>query len=215
VWLLARTALELISQSATVQVQVNTQPPAVPTNCDKRLNSIKMMKYAITVLTLLCSLWHRCRCFCVVHQARPVHQSPVSFQLKNNNNDVDNEIELKMELQTKSNNIFDYIGNFFRELDAFVDDATNRRLGNGWRYYGKRKSAFYGEDDVGRKSDMDMPDPTEDYQGPQKSGYFQWMPDENGELKPVTRMKKTNIERSPTYWDRVYSSQEENPDASK
>lgn len=75
--------------------------------------------------------------------------------------------------ENKNNNIFDSIGNFFRALDAFVDDATNRRLGNGWRYYGKRKSSFYGEDDISRKTDIDLPDPTEDYQGTQKAGYFQ------------------------------------------
>ena len=52
--------------------------------------------------------------------------------------------------------------------DAFVDDATNRRLGNGAAFYGKRKSAFYGEQDFMKKEDKDMPDPTEDYQGPKK-----------------------------------------------
>ncbi len=36
---------------------------------------------------------------------------------------------------------------FFEELDAFVDDASARRLGNGSAFYGKRKSKFYGEDD--------------------------------------------------------------------
>ena len=42
---------------------------------------------------------------------------------------------------------------FFEELDAFVDDATSRRLGNGAQYYGKRKSSFYGKDDSNRKRD--------------------------------------------------------------
>ncbi len=41
--------------------------------------------------------------------------------------------------------------------------------------------------------------------GPAKSGYFQWMQDEDtGEMKPVTRLKKKNIERNPNYWDRVF-----------
>ena len=41
--------------------------------------------------------------------------------------------------------------------------------------------------------------------GPAKSGYFQWMQDEEtGEMKPVTRLKKKNIERNPSYWDRVF-----------
>lgn len=62
---------------------------------------------------------------------------------------------------------------FFAELDAFVDDATNRRLGNGAAFYGKRKSSFYGEEDFQKKSDKDVADPMEDYQGPKKAGYFQ------------------------------------------
>jgi len=103
--------------------------------------------------------------------------------------------------------LFSAVGNFFKELDSFVDDATNRRLGNGSAFYGKRKSSFYGEADSGRKKDSDVADPTEDYQGPSKSGYFQWVADENGELKPVTRMRGTNIERNPNYWDRVYKGE--------
>lgn len=46
-----------------------------------------------------------------------------------------------------------FFANFFDELDAFVDDATSRRLGNGAQYYGKRKSSFYGKDDANRKKD--------------------------------------------------------------
>ena len=34
-----------------------------------------------------------------------------------------------------------------------MDDATSRRLGNGAAFYGKRKSSFYGENDVNRKTD--------------------------------------------------------------
>lgn len=46
-----------------------------------------------------------------------------------------------------------FFANFFEELDAFVDDATSRRLGNGAQYYGKRKSSFYGKDDANKKRD--------------------------------------------------------------
>ena len=99
--------------------------------------------------------------------------------------------------------------NFFNELDAFVDDATNRRLGNGAAFYGKRKSAFYGEEDFMKKLDNSVPDPLEDYQGPKKAGYFQWMMDEEtGQMKPVTRMKKQNIERNPNFWDKAFKDQE-------
>ena len=59
--------------------------------------------------------------------------------------------------------IFDKVGAFFEELDAFVDDATARRLGNGAAFYGKRKSSFYGDDDKGRKRDKSVPDPTGKY----------------------------------------------------
>ena len=41
----------------------------------------------------------------------------------------------------------------------------------------------------------------EDYRGPSSSGYFKWMPDENGNVQPVTRMKEKNVERKvPSFW---------------
>lgn len=126
---------------------------------------------------------------------------------------------------------FQGVKNFFAELDAFIDDASARRLGNGAAFYGKRKSNFYGENDKMRKSDRDTPDPTEDYQGPSGAGYFKWMPDENGKftvqqkssikskfsnsfrsigrLTPVTRMKEKNIERNPQFWDKVFEKDED------
>jgi hypothetical protein len=51
-----------------------------------------------------------------------------------------------------------------------------------------------------KKEDKNVADPTEDYNGPKKAGYFQWVPDENGELRPVTRLKGQNIERNPKFW---------------
>jgi hypothetical protein len=75
-------------------------------------------------------------------------------------------------------------GGFFSKLmadvDAFIDDATARRLGNGAAFYGKRKSNFYGENDKNKKEDRDSFDITEDYAGPSNAGYFKWMQDENG-----------------------------------
>merc|ERR1711957_445503 len=83
---------------------------------------------------------------------------------------------------------------FFQKLDSFVDDATNRRLGNGSAFYGKRKSEFYGENDKGKKKNKKMADNTEDYNAPSAGGYFQWMQDEEGNMRPVTRMKKKIVE---------------------
>uniref|UniRef100_A0A7S4JJ21 PS II complex 12 kDa extrinsic protein n=1 Tax=Odontella aurita TaxID=265563 RepID=A0A7S4JJ21_9STRA len=118
---------------------------------------------------------------------------------------VRNSVPRLYMAEKKEGGIFGAIGNFFEELDAFVDDATARRLGNGAQYYGKRKSNFYGSNDSGRKLDRNTPDPMEDYQGPKQAGYFKWMQDpETGEMKPVTRMKEKNIERNPNYWDKVF-----------
>lgn len=44
----------------------------------------------------------------------------------------------------------------------------------------------------------------EDYQGPKNAGYFQWMKDEDGMMRPVTRMKNQNVERNPTFWDKAF-----------
>ena len=61
------------------------------------------------------------------------------------------------------------IGDFFQklgeELDNFADDATMRRMGNGAKFYGKRKSSFYGEEDSERKKDPQVANPDEDWRG--------------------------------------------------
>jgi hypothetical protein len=64
---------------------------------------------------------------------------------------------------TQRNGIFDKVGEFFEELDAFVDDATSRRLGNGSKFYGKRRSKFYGEEDKDRKQDNTISDRTGEF----------------------------------------------------
>jgi len=100
------------------------------------------------------------------------------------------------------------VSDFFQELDNFIDDASARRLGNGAAFYGKRKSSFYGKNDKYRKVDAQTPDPMEDYQAPSTGGYFQWMPDEDGQMRPVTRMKNKVVERNPNFWDKVYEKDE-------
>lgn len=80
-------------------------------------------------------------------------ESPMVFAAANKNGYDDDEEEAQ-------GGVFGAIGNFFAELDAFVDDATSRRLGAGSAFYGKRKSSFYGETDKNKKKVRDTPDPT-------------------------------------------------------
>lgn len=100
------------------------------------------------------------------------------------------------------NGFFKGVKDFFQELDYFVDDAMSRRLGNGANFYGKRKSSFYGKNDPMRKRDAEEFDASEDYQAPSQGGYFQWMADDEGDMRPVTRMKKKIVERKTARQDR-------------
>ncbi|CAB9510438.1 expressed unknown protein [Seminavis robusta] len=91
--------------------------------------------------------------------------------------------------------LFGGIKNFFEELDAFVDDASARRLGAGASFYGKRKSNFYGESDKMKKADKNVYDPSEDYRVT-AAGNYKWMEDEDGVLRPVTRLKNKIMEKN-------------------
>jgi hypothetical protein len=101
--------------------------------------------------------------------------------------------------EEKKGGFFGAVNNFFEELDAFVDDATARRLGNGAAYYGKRKSSFYGEDDSMKKEDNNVVDSTEDYMI-KAGGNYKWKQDENGRMTPVSRLKETNLEVPLSLW---------------
>ncbi len=48
----------------------------------------------------------------------------------------------------------------------------------------------------------------EDYQGPTSSGFFKWMPDENGQMRPVTRMKEKTLDK-PGMWNKGNSENDE------
>jgi len=98
-------------------------------------------------------------------------------------------------------------GNFFEELDAFVDDATARRLGNGAAYYGKRKSSFYGSDDKMKKLDRNVSDSEEDFMVNAGSN-FKWIKDEQGQLRPVSRMKNASVEKPASFWGRKDGKEE-------
>jgi hypothetical protein len=97
--------------------------------------------------------------------------------------------------------IFGALTNMFEELDAFMDDATARRLGNGAAYYGKRKSSFYGTSDKMKKSDKDIADSEEDYMI-NAGGNYKWITDENGVDRPVSRMKGNSLEKPTSLWGR-------------
>jgi len=115
------------------------------------------------------------------------------------------------EPEKKENNILGTIGNafgnFFEELDAFVDDATARRLGNGAAYYGKRKSSFYGSDDKMKKLDRNVSDSEEDFMVNAGSN-FKWIKDEQGQLRPVSRMKNASVEKPASFWGRKDGKEE-------
>lgn len=96
---------------------------------------------------------------------------------------------------------FGAIKGAFEELDAFVDDATARRLGNGAAYYGKRKSSFYGKNDKMKKRDRNVADSREDFMV-QSGGNFKWMADDNGVMRPVTRLKNKSLEKPLDFWGR-------------
>ena len=79
---------------------------------------------------------------------------------------------LRRESPVRADVQLNFFNDFLQELDNFVDDAANRRLGNGAKFYGKRKSSFYGDDDPNRKADPASFDREEDYTGPAGGSYF-------------------------------------------
>lgn len=72
--------------------------------------------------------------------------------------------------------------NFGQGLDDFMDDAMDRKLGNGAEFYGKRKSNFYGADDE-MKTDGKGGD---QYSGPVGGGYFR----RDKEGRPISKKGK-------------------------
>uniref|UniRef100_A0A7S4AXP5 Uncharacterized protein n=1 Tax=Pseudo-nitzschia australis TaxID=44445 RepID=A0A7S4AXP5_9STRA len=114
--------------------------------------------------------------------------------------------QLFVDKKGSGNPVFGAISNFFQELDAFVDDATARRLGNGAAYYGKRKSSFYGSEDSMKKEDRDISDSAEDYMV-KSGGNYKWITDENGQMRPVSRMKNKNLEKPLEFWGRKDQSE--------
>ena len=101
--------------------------------------------------------------------------------------------------------------NFMEELDNFIDDATMRRMGNGAKFYGKRKSSFYGKDDAMRKKDPKVADEAEDWRGPGGGSFFVLSKERDEQGRPVgflsrkeARAQKAKEEQEK--WDRVRES---------
>lgn len=91
-----------------------------------------------------------------------------------------------------------FFDNFLEELDNFVDDATMRRMGNGAKFYGKRKSKFYGEKDSQRKADNSVSDRSEDYSGPAGGSFFVLSKERDEQGRPLgflTRKEARDLER--------------------
>jgi hypothetical protein len=84
-----------------------------------------------------------------------------------------------------------FFGRLMQGLDDMVDDALDRKLGNGASFYGKRKSNFYGSRDGMKKSDPRKANPEEDYRGNKGGSYFVWDKDLDAPLtKKQARLKK-------------------------
>lgn len=95
------------------------------------------------------------------------------------------------------------------QLDKFADDATSRRLGNGAKFYGKRKSSFYGEDDGERATGADG----EEYSGPMGGSYFVLSKEKDEQGRPMgflTRQEARELARKEEEekWEQVRRSDE-------
>ena len=88
------------------------------------------------------------------------------------------------EEKAAPNPVASFFSKLGKGLDDFVDDAMDRKLGNGDKFYGKRKSNFYGAGDEGKRAFEG--DSSEDYAGPRTGGYFQL----DSEGRPVSRRGK-------------------------
>jgi hypothetical protein len=72
-------------------------------------------------------------CFTIITPAATTTTTTMTSLRATSNND-DDDIELKDETRRGGGGFFRGVKNFFEELDAFVDDASARRLGAGAQY---------------------------------------------------------------------------------
>lgn len=88
-----------------------------------------------------------------------------------------------------------FFGRLAKGLDDIVDDALDRKLGNGASFYGKRKSSFYGKNDpFKRKGD----ERDGRYVGRGGGSYYVWDREWNMALtRKQARDKKRGILQRP------------------
>jgi len=79
-----------------------------------------------------------------------------------------NRQQQRQQRLTARMGIAEFLSGIGQEFDDFVDDAMNQRLGNGAKFYGKRKSAFYGQDDDMKKTNPRIRRADEDYLNPRR-----------------------------------------------
>ena len=88
-----------------------------------------------------------------------------------------------------------FFAKFLQEIDNFADDAVGRRMGNGAKFYGKRKSSFYGEDDAMKKTDSQLADAEEDYSGPAGGSYFVLSEERDEQGRPMEFLTRQEARR--------------------
>ena len=86
-------------------------------------------------------------------------------------------------------------------------------VGNGAKFYGKRKSSFYGDDDQQRKSDPSKSDSEEDYSGPMGGSFFVLSKEKDEQGRPMgflTRGEARALKEMEEneYWQEQRSSQD-------
>ena len=59
-----------------------------------------------------------------------------------------------------------------------------------------------------KKEDRNVADSSEDYMV-QSAGNYKWIQDENGKLRPVSRMKNKNLEKPLEFWGRKDNNESE------
>ena len=150
---------------------------------------------------------------CVARSPKPM-RAPLLVLLLHNAHCFTIRPALRVSSSSRSSSVsMNFFEKFLKEVDNFADDAVGRRLGNGAKFYGKRKSSFYGEDDALKKENPDAYDKEEDYSGPMGGSFFVLSKevDENGRpMGFLTRGEARALKEKEEseYWQQQRSSEE-------